>query len=62
MEREYIFQLENEKNVLADTISKTKKKLAVAMLALEAIDESGRADIAMKAMVEIKNIDFFNER
>ena len=62
MEREYIFQLENEKNVLADTISKTKKKLAVAMLALEAIDESGRADIAMKAMVEIKNIDFFDER
>ena len=62
MTREYIFQLENEKNVLADTISKTKKKLAVAMLALEAIDESGRADIAMKAMVEIKNIDFFNER
>ena len=62
MTREYIFQLETEKNMLADTISKTRKKLIVAMEALEAIHESGRPDIAMKAIEEIKNIDFFNER
>ena len=62
MIREYIFQLENEKNVLADAISKTRKKLAVAIEALEAINESGRVDIAMKAMKEIKSIDFFDKR
>ena len=61
MTREYIYQLEVEKNVLADAISKTNKKLAIAMLALEAIEDSGRVDIAKKAMEEIKNIDFFTE-
>ena len=60
MTREYIFQLETEKNVLADTISKTNKKLVIAMEALEAINESGRTDIAMKAIEEIKNIDYFD--
>tara|TARA_R100000808_G_C2087713_1_gene109264 strand:+ start:507 stop:656 length:150 start_codon:yes stop_codon:yes gene_type:complete len=44
--------------MLADSISKTNKKLIVAMEALEAIEESGRADIAKKAIEEIKNIDF----
>ena len=59
MSQEYIFQLETEKNMLADSISKTNKKLIIAMEALEAIEESGIADIANEAIKEINNVDFF---
>tara|TARA_R100001163_G_C4870259_1_gene72382 strand:- start:137 stop:328 length:192 start_codon:yes stop_codon:yes gene_type:complete len=63
MSQEYIFQLETEKNMLADSISKTNKKLIIAMEALEAIEESGIADIAKAAIKEINNVDFlFHEK
>ena len=63
MSQEYIFQLETEKNMLADSISKTNKKLIIAMEALEAIEESGTADIAKAAIKEINNVDFlFHEK
>ena len=58
MSQEYIFQLETEKNMLADSISKTNKKLIIAMEALEAIEESGIADIAKAAIKEIINVAF----
>jgi len=60
MSQEYIFQLETEKNMLADSFSKTNKKLIIALEALEAINDSGRTDIALKAIKEIKNIDYFD--
>ena len=63
MSQEYIFQLETEKNMLADSISKTNKKLIIAIEALEAIEESGIADIAKAAIKEINNVDFlFHEK
>tara|TARA_R100001443_G_C3348822_1_gene176339 strand:+ start:338 stop:487 length:150 start_codon:yes stop_codon:yes gene_type:complete len=49
--------------MLADSISKTNKKLIIAMEALEAIEESGIADIAKAAIKEINNVDFlFHEK
>ena len=35
-----------------------KKKLSLALTALEAIDDSKRADIAKLALAEIRNIDY----
>tara|TARA_R100001463_G_scaffold6332_1_gene20840 strand:+ start:3886 stop:4032 length:147 start_codon:yes stop_codon:yes gene_type:complete len=46
--------------MLADSFSKTNKKLIIALEALEAINDSGRTDIALKAIKEIKNIDYFD--
>ena len=58
MDQEYILHLETEKNVLNTAVSIMRKKLALALTALEAIDDSERVDIARLALAEIKNIDY----
>ena len=58
MDQEYILQLETEKNVLNTEVSVMRKKLSLALTALEAIEDSNRPDIAKLALLEIKNIDY----
>ncbi len=58
MDQEYILQLEAEKNVLNTEVSVMRKKLSLALTALEAIEDSNRPDIAKLALLEIKNIDY----
>lgn len=54
MDQEYILQLEAEKNVLNTEVSVMRKKLSLALTALEAIEDSNRPDIAKLALLEIK--------
>ena len=58
MDQDYILQLEGEKNILNSRVDKIGKKLSLALIALEAIEESNRAEIAKIALSEIKNIDY----
>ena len=58
MDLEYILQLETEKNVLNTEVGVIRKKLSLALTALEAIEDSNRPDIAKLALLEIKNIDY----
>jgi len=58
MDQEYILQLETEKNVLNTEVSVMRRKLSLALTALEAIEDSNRPDIAKLALLEIKNIDY----
>lgn len=58
MDQDYILQLEGEKNILNSRVDKIGKKLSLALIALEAIEESNRAEIAKIALIEIKNIDY----
>ena len=58
MDQEYILHLETEKNVLNTAVKAMKKKLSLALTALEAIDDSKRADIAKLALAEIRDIDY----
>lgn len=58
MDQEYILQLETERNVLNTEVSVMRKKLSLALTALEAIEDSNRADIAKLALLEMKNIDY----
>ena len=58
MDQEYILQLEAEKNVLNTEVSVMRRKLSLALTALEAIEDSNRPDIAKLALLEIKNIDY----
>ena len=58
MDQDYILQLESEKNILNVEVSAIRKKLALALIALEAIEDSNRADIAKLALIELKNIDY----
>ena len=58
MDKDYILQLESEKNILNVEVSAIRKKLALALIALEAIEDPNRADIAKLALIEIKNIDY----
>ena len=58
MDKEYILQLETEKNVLNTEVGVIREKLSLALTALEAIEDSNRPDIARLALLEIKNIDY----
>ena len=58
MDQDYILQLEGEKNILNSRVDKIGKKLSLALIAIEAIEESNRAEIAKIALIEIKNIDY----
>ena len=58
MDKDYILQLEVEKNILHSRVGNIEKKLSLALIALEAIEESNRAEIAKIALIEIKNIDY----
>ena len=58
MDQDYILQLEGEKNILNSRVDKIGKKISLALIALEAIEESNRAEIAKIALIEIKNIDY----
>ena len=58
MDQEYILRLETEKNVLNTKVNAMRKKLSLALIALEAIEDSNRTDIAKLALIEIKNIDY----
>ena len=58
MDQEYVLRLESEKNILYSEVNVMRKKLSLALIALEAIEDSNRADIAKLALIEIKNIDY----